>query len=116
VSGDILAFDEFFLHDDAFPYDEKAVEKHVKKDEAIALLEKFRDRLAALDPFDVASLEKLMHDFTASENIKTNQIIHALRVAVTGKSVGLGLFDTLAILGKTSCLTRIARTLGITKM
>ncbi|MCC6125952.1 MAG: glutamate--tRNA ligase [Pirellulales bacterium] len=113
VAGDILAFDEFFLRDGAFPYDEKSLEKHLKKDEAWELLKKFRDRLAAADPFDVPALEKLMHDFTAAENIKTNQIIHALRVAVTGKSVGLGLFDTLAILGKAACLARIERALGM---
>ena len=39
--------------------------------------------------------------------IKIDQIIHAVRVAVTGKSVGLGLFDTLAILGRERCLRRI---------
>jgi glutamyl-tRNA synthetase len=115
VSGDILSFDEFFLREDAFSYDEKAVEKHLKKDDALALLVKFRDRLAATDPFDVPTLEKLMHDFTASENIKVNQIIHALRVAVTGKTIGLGLFDTLAILGKTASLARIERTLDWVK-
>jgi glutamyl-tRNA synthetase len=115
VSGDILSFDEFFLHDDAFPYDEKAVEKHLKKDDALALLMKFRDRLAATEPFDVPTLEKLMQDFTAAENIKVNQIIHALRVAVTGKTIGLGLFDTLAILGKTASLARIERTLNWVK-
>ncbi|MCC6126538.1 MAG: hypothetical protein IT426_16380 [Pirellulales bacterium] len=53
-----------------------------------------------------------MHDFTVMENIKTNQIIHAMRVAVTGESFGLGLFDTLAIIGKAACLKRIERTLG----
>ena len=44
----------------------------------------------------------------SSEGIKVEQIIHALRVAVTGKAVGFGLFETLAILGKEHCLARIA--------
>ena len=111
VAGDILSFDEFFLPDDGFPYDEKALEKHLRKGDSAELLKKFRDQLAAVEPFDVPTLEKLMHDFTTAENIKTNQIIHVLRVAVTGKSIGLGLFDTLAILGKTASLARIERTL-----
>ena len=38
-------------------------------------------------------------------------IIHALRVAVTGKAVGPGLYDCLAILGRETCLTRIQRTI-----
>ncbi|MCE5303750.1 MAG: hypothetical protein LLF97_11685 [Planctomycetaceae bacterium] len=35
-----------------------------------------------------------------------------MRVAVTGKSIGLGLFDTLAILGRPSVLRRIVRTIA----
>jgi glutamyl-tRNA synthetase len=33
-------------------------------------------------------------------------------VAVTGKSVGFGMFDTLAILGRNRCLARIDRALA----
>ena len=38
--------------------------------------------------------------------MKIGDIVHALRAAVTGQSVGLGLFDSLAILGKASCLAQ----------
>jgi glutamyl-tRNA synthetase len=113
IAGDILSFDEFFLPDDGFPYDEKALEKHIRQGDGPELVKKFRDLLAAAEPFDVPTLEKLMHDFTVAENIKINQIIHPLRVAVTGKTIGLGLFDSLAILGKAACLKRIERTLGM---
>ena len=41
-----------------------------------------------------------MDDFVQAEGIAIGQIIHALRVAVTGKAVGFGVFETLAILGK----------------
>lgn len=53
-----------------------------------------------------------MHGFVASEGIKIGQIIHAVRVAVTGKTIGFGLFDILAILGRQSSLARIDRALG----
>ena len=39
--------------------------------------------------------------------------MHAVRVAVTGKAVGFGLFDTLAILGRERCLARIDRALEV---
>jgi glutamyl-tRNA synthetase len=52
-----------------------------------------------------------MHEFIETEEIKVGQIIHALRVAVTGKAVGLGMFETLAILGRERCLGRIERAL-----
>ena len=48
---------------------------------------------------------------TVGPGMKIGDIVHALRAAVTGQSVGLGLFDSLAILGKESCLARITKTL-----
>ena len=58
------------------------------------------------------SLDELMHKFVESEQIKIGQIIHAVRVAVTGKMIGFGLFETLTILGRQSCLARLDRALG----
>jgi glutamyl-tRNA synthetase len=111
VAGDIVNFSEFFVADHELPYDEKDFEKTVRKDGASARLARFRDRLASADPFDAPALEALMQAFVASEAIKPAEIVHAVRVAVTGKSVGMGLFDSLAILGRESCLARIERTL-----
>ena len=38
-----------------------------------------------------------------------------LRVAVTGKGVGLGMFDTLAILGRRSSLARVDRAMELVR-
>ncbi|MGD9128254.1 MAG: glutamate--tRNA ligase [Planctomycetia bacterium] len=112
IAGDVLDYADFFTADDALEYDEKAFEKRLRKPEdAAELLKKFRDRLATADPFDAVSLDTLLHTFVESEAIQIGQIIHALRVAVTGRGVGIGMFDTLAILGRESCLARMDRTL-----
>jgi glutamyl-tRNA synthetase len=111
VAGDILNFDEFFVADDALTFEEKAFEKRVKKAGAPELLRKFRGELARVEPFEVESLEKCLKDFVEAEEIKIGEIIHALRVAVAGKGVGIGMFDTLAILGRESALKRIDRAL-----
>jgi glutamyl-tRNA synthetase len=107
VAGDILAFADFFQDDDQLAYDEQAFDKHLRQGDGPKLLAKFRDRLAAVESFDAASLESLMQQFVADQQIKIGQVIHPVRVAITGKSVGLGLFDSLAILGKRRCLRRI---------
>ena len=114
TAGDILAFPDFFQADEAFVYDEKAFAKHMNV-EGVALLLKFRDRLLAVDPFDATTLDAVMHDFVTTENIKIGQIIHPVRVATTGKTIGLGLFDTLAILGRDKVLRRIEQTLALVK-
>ncbi len=113
VAGDIVSFDEFFVPDDQLTYDPKAVEKRLRKEGASELLRKYRDRLAAVEPFNPETLERDMHAFLEAEGIKVGEIIHALRVAVTGKQVGLGMFDALALLGRDRCLRRIDRALAL---
>lgn len=113
VAGDILDYADFFLPDDQLPYDEKAFEKRLRKPpESVQLLTKFKDRLSAAEPFEAETLDKLLHGFVDEEGIKIGQIIHAIRVAVTGKAVGFGLFDTLAILGRDRSTARIDRALS----
>lgn len=112
VAGDILDFTDFFMPDDRLPYDESAVKKRITEPpEAIPLLRAFRDKLAEQTDFSHTALEQLMQRFLEERNRKIGDIIHALRVAVTGKSVGLGMFETLEILGKERVLRRINRVL-----
>jgi glutamyl-tRNA synthetase len=109
----VLDYRDFFTPDDQLPYDAAAFEKRLRKPpEAAGLLTKFRARLADAAAFDAAALEALLNDFVQAEGIQVGQIIHALRVAVTGKAVGFGLFETLAILGKEHSLARIDRALA----
>jgi len=112
TAGDILEFTEYFVADDALEFDEKAFNKRVRKQGAIELLRSFREVLAATDPFDAATCETALRRFLEEKEIKIGEIIHALRVAVTGKGVGAGMFETLAILGRESCLARIDRCLA----
>jgi glutamyl-tRNA synthetase len=99
--------------DDQMPYDEAAFDKRIRKPaEARRFLARFKDQLAAIEPFDAATLEKRLQEFVQAEGIQIGQIIHALRVAVTGKAVGFGLFDSLALLGRTHCVARIDRALA----
>lgn len=108
VAGDILDFADFFRSDHQVRYDETAFEKRIRKPpEAVGLLRKMREKLASAEAFDPPALERLVQDFVQAEGIKMDQIIHALRVAVTGKAVGFGLYESLAILGRASCLARI---------
>jgi glutamyl-tRNA synthetase len=113
VAGDILDYAAFFLPEDQLTYDEAAFDKRLRTPpEAAGLLRKFAVKLASLDRFDAASIEQALQDFVQAESIGHAQIIHSLRIAVTGKAVGFGLFDSLAILGKTECLARIERALA----
>jgi glutamyl-tRNA synthetase len=113
TGGDILDYGEFFCDDQDLVYDEKAVDKRLRRGEAAALLRRFRDQLAQLERFDAESTEACLRQFIENEGIKIGQVIHALRVAVTGKPVGLGMFDTLEILGRRRVLNRIDQALAM---
>ena len=112
VAGDIVGYLEFFRPDDAFPYDEKAFAKRIGAAGAAGRLGRFRAVLETVDPFDAAALHDAMQRFIAAEDIAIGRIIHAVRVAVTGKGVGFGLFEGLEILGREACLARIDRALA----
>jgi glutamyl-tRNA synthetase len=107
TAGDILDYPEFFRGDEELEVDPHAFDKRVRDASAAPLLRKLRDRFAALEPFDAATTECALRELLQQEGVQMGEIIHALRVAVTGKPVGLGMFDALAILGPTLVVRRI---------
>jgi glutamyl-tRNA synthetase len=112
VAGDILDYDDFFLADRDLQFDEEALDKRLRKPAgARELLQNFRAELATVEPFTAERLEQLLHQFVAEQGLKPGDIVHAVRVAVTGKTVGFGVFETLAILGREHSLARIGRAL-----
>lgn len=112
LAGDILEYGDFFAVDAELAYDEAAFDKRLRRPEgATALLAELRGELADLEPFTTEAVEGAMRGFCEAREIKLGAIVHAVRVAVTGKAVGFGLFESLEILGRESCLARIDRAL-----
>jgi len=112
VAGDILDYPEFFLPDDRLPYDEKALDKHVRKPPGSEWIGELRRIVAAAEPFDAATLKERVEEFIRAKGAKPIPVSQTLRVAVTGKEVGFGTYETLAILGRDRCLARIDRAVG----
>lgn len=114
TAGDILAYADFFFVSTAeLKYDEKDMQKRLGDPRSKDLLQKWRTELAAVEPFEIGPLEEALKAFIEREGIKIGDIIHALRVATTGKSVGPGVYDCLALLGRDACLARIDRALSL---
>ena len=107
--GDILQFREFFVSDDSLPIEGPEFEKLLKAPGAVALLREFAARLESAAAFEPAALEQDLKAFVAERNLKVGQLVHPRRFAVTGRTVGLGLYDALAILGRERSLARIRR-------
>jgi glutamyl-tRNA synthetase len=114
AAGDILDYGDFFTATDQLAYDEKAFDKRLRKPgEAGELLSGFRAKLAEAASFEAEALERAMREFIEERGVNLGQLIHAVRVAVTGKAVGFGLFEILEILGRERVLARIDRSLEV---
>jgi glutamyl-tRNA synthetase len=113
VAGDVLDYAGFFVDDERLAYDEAAFDKRLRRaPQAAALLRGVRERLAAAARFDPPALEDLVREFAREAGVDLPAVVHPLRVAVTGKPVGFGLYDALALLGRERCLARIDRALA----
>jgi glutamyl-tRNA synthetase len=113
VAGDILDYVDFFLPDEQLPYEPKAVEKHLKKEPGSGWIGELRQIVATAEPFDVPTLKAAIDAFIQTKQVKPIPVTQTIRVAVTGKEVGFGIYETLAILGRERCLARIDRSLKL---
>lgn len=102
----------FFFSDDV-AYDEKSVRKRLQKEGVVELLRRLADGLGALDDFSEAALETAIRGAAESLGVTAGQVVHPIRVAVSGISKGPGLFELLAVLGRERVLQRLARAMEL---
>jgi glutamyl-tRNA synthetase len=88
--------------------DDAAVRKHLAKAELREPLESLRAAFEALTPFDAPTLEAALRQLADARGLKAATLIHATRVAVTGRAASPGLFEVLALLGRERTLARLA--------
>jgi glutamyl/glutaminyl-tRNA synthetase len=93
---------------DAIEYDAAAVEKHLRAPGMDAHVGAIAATLAGLETFDPASTEAALRALAEARGVKAGVFIHAVRVAVTGKTVSPGLFEVLALLGRDRVGKRLA--------
>ena len=74
-----------------------------------SLLGELGATLDALRPYDAATVEQALRATAERAGVKAAGLIHATRVAVTGRSVSAGLFDVLVLLGQPRVGQRLRR-------
>jgi glutamyl-tRNA synthetase len=95
-----------FLYDG--PADDPAAfAKHISSDGGVASLQAARGALAATDPFDVEHIETALRGVVEHTGAKPGKVFQPIRVAVAGRPVSPGIFETLALLGRDATLERI---------
>jgi glutamyl-tRNA synthetase len=66
-----------------------------------------REQLSRLDPFAEATIETALRNLASARGLKAGALIHAVRVAVTGRAASPGLFEILALLGRERATARL---------
>jgi len=89
--------DFFFLKE--INIDPAAEKKYLSRDLS-AGFKLFIERLEKLDKFDIINIEQSFRGSVKDLNIESRDLIHPIRVALTGKTVGPGLFEVIYYLGK----------------
>jgi glutamyl-tRNA synthetase len=98
---------EFFFTPELVYPAELLLSSGMDKEKAVEALGIALQRLRMVEPFDAASLESLLRPLAQELSLKTGEFFGLLRVAITGRTAAPPLFQTMAVLGKESCLKRI---------
>ncbi len=104
---------EFLFETAPISLDEKA--KSLLDKDAIVLLGKVRDALVGLSEWEMATLEESVKGVAEEAGIGLGKVAQPLRAALTGRGTSPGIFDVLALLGRTESLARICDCLGDTR-
>jgi glutamyl/glutaminyl-tRNA synthetase len=101
----------FFFKDVEF--DEAAVSKHLKPAGTRRLLQAIITALESAAAFTADELEALIRGLASERGLKAGTLIHATRVAVTGRGNSPGLFEVLELLGRQQTLRRLGAALPL---
>ncbi len=95
-----------FVSDD-FEFDPKAVEKRLKKPGVKATLLDLVERFSKVEDWTAPALEALVKELSQGNGM--GPWVHPIRVAVSGRGEGIGLFEMLQLLGKEKTLARLRK-------
>ncbi len=108
--NDMPANCAFFFTED-YPYDEKSVEKRLRKEGVKELLLDLAERFEKLPEWTTAAGEAMVKELSQGNGM--GPWVHPIRVAVSGRMDGPGLFEMLELLGRERTVARLRKTAGM---
>lgn len=88
-------------------YDEKGKNKYFARPGAIEKLSEVFNLITSVDVFCSADLEEQLRNRADNMGIKASDLIHPTRLAISGRTMTPGLFETMELLGRDKCAARI---------
>jgi glutamyl-tRNA synthetase len=87
-------------------FDEAGIKKHWEP-ETNTRLKMLADRFASLQEYSHSNIEAAVRQLAEELQIKPSKLIHPTRLALSGKTVGPGLFEMIELLGKEIVVRRL---------
>lgn len=106
--NEFVSFFQCFFADD-YEVDEKGKEKYLSSPEDKNNLKGFAEKLEKLTSFTHDKIEDICRVYAEEKGIKPAKVIHPARMAISGKTVGAGLFEMMEIMGKARVIERIKK-------
>lgn len=107
IWSDVSSAAYFFRED--FPIDQDAAAKRLHAPGATELVSAIREKYASLASFDAAALEGALRELAETRGLKPADLIHPVRVAVSGQPGGPSLFHMLEVIGRARVIARLER-------
>lgn len=105
VMNDLPGFADFyFMEEIVLP---EGVAKTDFGAESRPRLEKLRAALAAVEPFNAATVEATLKAVAAELTVKAGVLVHPVRLACTGRTIGPSLYHLMEVLGRERVLKRL---------
>ncbi|RKY44623.1 MAG: glutamate--tRNA ligase [Candidatus Omnitrophota bacterium] len=104
--SDLIEWAYFCFYDDFVyaPDTEEILRRDLSREMEILI-----ERLAKLESFNRENIEKEFRATAADLGLKAKDLVHPTRVALTGKKIGPGLFETMEVLGRDRVIDRLRR-------
>jgi len=93
------------------PADDPAAREKWLDGDGRAALADVRAALQDVDPFTMESVQAGLEGVVAARGVKPKQVFQPVRVAVAGRPVSPGIFETLVVLGRDETLARLDKSL-----
>ncbi|MFN4766508.1 MAG: glutamate--tRNA ligase [Ignavibacteria bacterium] len=97
-----------YMFSESYEIDQEYKAKHWNE-ETSSIIHALLPVLKAAESFEHVQLNEIIGGYSKEHGIASKFIIHPLRMMLTGKQVGAGLYETMEVLGKESCINRIER-------
>jgi len=106
VYSEFEDFLTYILKND-YEFEREAVEKFLKTDKIKEILQEVKSRFQKLSEFSAEETEKVIRSLAEEKGIPAKDIIHPLRVVLTGRAISPPLFELMDIIGKANVIKRL---------